>query len=214
METVPSSISIDSLKRHLADAKQSTSLNEYFQRTYTDGDQLDQVRDNFVVSMAGYSLFCYLLAIRDRHNGNILLDASGHVVHVDYGFMFSNSPGNVGLEPVPGFKLTRELVEVMGGADSAHFKKFENLLVQGFLAVRQEYRQLMALIEMSVLGEEDLPCFSSGRRKVLEQLRGRFQLELTQTEADVYMRKLIKKCTFNWRGRAYDTFQRVANGIQ
>ena len=44
--------------------------------------------------------------------GNILLDALGHIVHIDFGFVFTNSPGgNAGFESAP-FKLTEEFVEV------------------------------------------------------------------------------------------------------
>lgn len=50
--------------------------------------------------------------LQDRHNGNILLDTSGHLVHIDFGFMLSNSPGGVNFEAAP-FKLTRELLEIM-----------------------------------------------------------------------------------------------------
>lgn len=49
--------------------------------------------------------------IKDRHNGNILVDDEGHLVHIDFGFMLSNSPGGVSFESAP-FKLTRELLQV------------------------------------------------------------------------------------------------------
>ena len=36
----------------------------------------------------------------------------GHLIHIDFGFMLSNSPGGVNFEAAP-FKLTRELLEVL-----------------------------------------------------------------------------------------------------
>ena len=69
-----------------------------------------------------------LLRAQDRHNGNILLDDAGRIVHIDFGFMLSNSPGGVNFETAP-FKLTRELLEVLDsnpeGRASATFDYFK-----------------------------------------------------------------------------------------
>ena len=47
-----------------------------------------------------------------RHNGNILVDSEGHIIHIDFGFVLANSPGNnLGFESSP-FKLTHEFAEV------------------------------------------------------------------------------------------------------
>jgi phosphatidylinositol kinase/protein kinase (PI-3 family) len=79
--------------------------------------------------MAGYSLICYILNIKDRHNANILLDNQGHIIHIDFGFMLSNSPGgNFNFENAP-FKLTQEMIEMMGGEESELFNYFKVLIL-------------------------------------------------------------------------------------
>ncbi len=85
---------------------------------------------NFAESMAAYSIVCYLLQIKDRHNGNILMDDVGHIVHIDFGFMLSNSPGGVNFEAAP-FKLTRELLEVLdSNAEGKASEMFDYFKVQ------------------------------------------------------------------------------------
>lgn len=57
-------------------------------------------------------------------------------MHIDFGYLLSNSPGgNLNFESAP-FKLTHEYVELLGGDSSPLFRYYRYLLVRGFVEVR------------------------------------------------------------------------------
>ena len=93
--------------------------------------------------LSGYSVVTYLLQIKDRHNGNILIDRDGHLIHIDFGFMLSNSPGNIGFEAAP-FKLPLEYIEVLGGIDGEPYKEFRRLFKEGFEAARKHCDRIVS----------------------------------------------------------------------
>jgi phosphatidylinositol 4-kinase len=102
------------------------------------------LRDEILIaSPQGYSIITYLLQIKDRHNGNILIDRDGHVIHIDFGFMLSNSPGNIGFEAAP-FKLPFEYVEIMGGVESEAFREYKRLVHEGFEAARKHSDRIIS----------------------------------------------------------------------
>lgn len=82
----------------------------------------------FMYSLAAYSLVCYVLQVKDRHNQNIMIDSEGHIIHIDYGFLLSNAPGKgLKFERAP-FKLTEEFVNVLRGTKNKKFHLFRNLM--------------------------------------------------------------------------------------
>ena len=86
-----------------------------------------------------YAVACFLLQAKDRHNGNILLDGRGRLVHIDFGFILEISPGgNMRFESA-AFKLSHEMAQLLdpgGGRASAPFRRFQELCIRGFLAAR------------------------------------------------------------------------------
>ncbi len=129
--------SIDSLKK----SSSMGNLLAIYRRNF--GLNLDEALDNFMRSLAGYSLLQYLLMIKDRHNGNILIDSEGCVVHIDFGFVLGHSPGGLNFENSP-FKFTREYVEMLGGRKGRHFEQFQQLLVEGLKATRKHSETILS----------------------------------------------------------------------
>lgn len=171
-------------------------------------------------SLAGYSVASYVLQIKDRHNGNLLIDDSGHLIRklntlefiivlicildIDFGFMLSNSPGSVGFEMAP-FKLPQEYIDILGGVHGEKFAEYKALMKAAFLAVRKHSENILLLTEM-MSKDSKLPCFQNGDLTV-PQLRDRFQLQLTEPQAEEFVDKLIMSSCCNVFTRLYDTFQ-------
>lgn len=76
----------------------------------------------------------------------------GHITHIDFGFMLSNSPGSVGFELAP-FKMPQEYIDLLGGFHSAKFEEFRELMKRAFLALRKKSDQLVGLVEMMEKGK-------------------------------------------------------------
>ncbi|ORY06106.1 hypothetical protein K493DRAFT_252236 [Basidiobolus meristosporus CBS 931.73] len=206
IDVIPNSISRDMLGR-----EKVNSLYDYFLTKYggLDSVEFQKARNNFVQSVAAYSVISYLLQFKDRHNGNIMLDDEGHIVHIDFGFILDISPGGINFESAP-FKLTTEMIQVMGGnAEVQQFKWFCDLCVKAYLASRPYAEQIIQLV--SLMMESGLPCFKG--ETTLKKLRSRFQLDKTERVAAEFMVDRIRESFENRRTVWYDSFQKATNGI-
>ncbi|KAJ3814722.1 hypothetical protein F5876DRAFT_72711 [Lentinula aff. lateritia] len=205
IDVVPNATSRDEMGR-----AKVNDLLDFFVARYGGQDTIpfQRARLNFIQSMAAYSVACYILQIKDRHNGNIMIDGEGHIVHIDFGFLFDIGPGGVKFEP-SSFKLNHEMIVLMGGRYSQGYQLFQHLTVKAFLAIRPYADQLVDTVQL-MLGT-GLPSFKG--EGTIKRLRDRYALGLNERLAAEYMMGVIKNAHENVRSTVYDEFQRLQNGI-
>ncbi|XP_072249526.1 phosphatidylinositol 4-kinase beta isoform X2 [Leuresthes tenuis] len=206
IEPVMNAVSLHQVKK-----QSQLSLLDYFLQEHgapTTENFLSAQR-NFVQSCAGYSLICYLLQVKDRHNGNILLDADGHIIHIDFGFILSSSPKNLGFE-TSAFKLTAEFVDVMGGPDGDMFNYYKMLMLQGLIAARKHMDRVLQIVEIMQQGSQ-LPCFHGS--STMRGLKERFHMSLTEEQLQLLIDQLVDGSMRSLTTKLYDGFQYLTNGI-
>uniref|UniRef100_A0A8C7JWH1 Phosphatidylinositol 4-kinase beta n=1 Tax=Oncorhynchus kisutch TaxID=8019 RepID=A0A8C7JWH1_ONCKI len=206
IEPIVNAVSIHQVKK-----QSQMSLLDYFLQehgTHTTEAFLTAQR-NFVQSCAGYCLICYLLQVKDRHNGNILLDAEGHIIHIDFGFILSSSPRNLGFE-TSAFKLTNEFVDVMGGLDGDMFNYYKMLMLQGLIAARKHMDKVIQIVEIMQQGSQ-LPCFHGS--STIRTLKERFHMSLTEEQLQVLVEQMVDGSMRSITTKLYDGFQYLTNGI-
>jgi len=235
IETITDAVSLHSIKRSLtlssgnlasvpgtpvigaspaAAKKRFATLQDHFLRSFgsVDSPAYTAAIEAFTQSLAAYSIISYLLQLKDRHNGNILIDSEGHVVHIDFGFMLSNSPGNIAFEAAP-FKLTLEYLQLLGGVEGAAFARFKESMKVAFQALRREAERILMLVELMGRGTSMAAFSVGGVTGVVAALRQRFVLEKSEAEAREWVEELVGKSLGSYYTRLYDVFQYRTQGI-
>ncbi|RMX67162.1 hypothetical protein KXD40_001195 [Peronospora effusa] len=219
LEVITDAQSLDGLKKKGTNINGiGTSLPKIFERACGrdpitgeyDPVRLELARANFITSMAAYSLFCYIFLVKDRHNGNIMLSTEGHVVHIDFGFVLGIAPGNTfSLETAP-FKLTPEMVEIMGAEG---FDRYRQLVAQGLFALHLEASQLLSLVYLSSK-DSCFPCFrGQSRARIVRRLSHRLCTGWSEHDVKRTAARIVDKSNGHRGTRQYDWFQKISNGI-
>ena len=215
VEMVNDSLSLDQLKHKVDHISLSDFFLHYFGNGNPNSHSYKQAIKNYISSLAGYSLVCYFLQIKDRHNGNILIDKKGHLIHIDFGFLLSNAPGKgIRFETAP-FKLSKDFLDVLGGINGKHFDEFKKLMRKGFTAIHKHRHKISILVEMMWCGHgKNLDCFEKGQDAINElKVRLNPKDDLKKNEINRIVDDLINQSAENWRTKLYDKFQHVSNGI-
>ena len=217
IEVLVDATSLDGLKKSSNyPTKEEGGLRKYFETVYDgpDSEAFQAAQTNFMQSLAAYALVSYFLGLKDRHNGNIMIDTRGHLIFIDFGFAFGMAPGHeFSMERAP-FKLTKEYIDVMGGTRSECYKEFERLFVAGFEECRRNSQIALGLVEI-MMYQSNYPCFSGsryGNGKALQKFERRLMLSVPEHRIKRKAVRLIRKSRQHYGTYLYDVFQKATNG--
>ena len=185
VEMISNSLSMDQIKQ-----KTGLSLKQFYLE-YFGGEKTkkyQQAVKNFIRSLAGYSLVCYFLQIKDRQ-----------------GIKFEKAP----------FKITDEMLELIGGINSDNFKEYKKRLFKGYFAIYDHYEKIQKLAEFMFIGQgKYFPCFIEKEialTNLKERLRPRDNMSKQQKMQ--YIVDLLSRSIDNWTTTYYDKFQYYIQGI-
>ena len=208
LEFLENTSSIDGIKKKMATS--SKSLFIFYKKYFKDNFEEAQI--NFTRSLAAYSLVCYYLQIKDRHNGNILIDMNGNIIHIDFGFILGIAPGGINFEKAP-FKLTKEYVEIMGGKDSLYYQMYKDLMVKGMIACKKYVDNFINIAEIMSKGSK-MPCFDNkSPADIFQKFKERFYENKNDEDFINIVDDLINWSYDNFRTNQYDNYQKLTNGI-
>jgi hypothetical protein len=165
--------------------------------------------ENFLQSLAGYSLFCYLLQIKDRHNANILLNEDRRIIHVDFAFILGSLPGNLKLEAT-SFKMSEDFISLIKGKNSQSLDQLKEIFTRGFLILKKSIGKIVKVSKFFILEGE-------GKNKTsfrLSELIKRFDIKFNDLDSIRSSHLVFNDSLEDWRTEQYDKYQLLASGIK
>lgn len=144
-----------------------------------------EVMDTYIRSCAGYCIITYVLGVGDRHLDNLLLTTSGKLFHIDFGYILGRDP-----KPLPPpMKLSKEMVEAMGGVGSEHYHEFRKQCYTAFLHLRRHANLILNLFSLMV--DASVPDIALEPDKAVKKVQDKLRLDLSDEEAVHYVQNLL-----------------------
>lgn len=103
---------------------------------------LDMIKKRFMCSLSISSCLSFLLGLGDRHLDNIMINKKGQIFNIDYGYLLENPKTNI--LGAPNIKVTREMIDFLGGFNSEYYKNFKEYLAYVYDIMRL-YKNIISM---------------------------------------------------------------------
>lgn len=212
VEFIPDAFSIDYIKRKMTEKTgRDLDLVDFYKIKFGEpkSKNYKQAINNLADSLAAYSLVCYILQIKDRHNANILINQNdGSLIHIDFGFILASRLLNFETAP---FKITGDIIRLLGGLEGDGFKRFRERMIEGYQALHEDNEKIIILVKILAQSQGDLPCFKRGVNQAINELSQRLtplgpNVRLEKATCTYEIDKIIRDAYKSWSTVVYDQY--------
>ena len=175
-----------------------------------DAQAHPQVLTRFIKSCAGYCVITYILGVGDRHLDNLMLKPSGELFHIDFGYILGRDPRSW---PTP-IRLTKEMIDTMGGRDSEGFQRFLSHCCQAYKVLRSHASLILNLFHLMI--HAGIPDISVNQppNAALAHIQDKFNLHMTDAQAETHLLSLLDQSADALAPVIYEMFHRAAIAIK
>ena len=86
-------------------------------------------------------------------------------------------------------KLSREMIDAMGGADSPHYRQFQTYCCEAYNILRKSANLLLSLFHL--MAGASIPAIQSDPEKAMLKLQEKLRPDLSDEEAAAWMQQLL-----------------------
>ena len=175
-----------------------------------DSSANPEVLTRFIKSCAGYCVITYILGVGDRHLDNLMLKPTGELFHIDFGYILGRDPRSW---PTP-IRLTKEMIETMGGRDSEGFQRFLSHCCQAYKVLRSHASLILNLFHLMI--HAGIPDISVNQppNAALAHIQDKFNLHMTDAQAETHLLSLLDQSADALAPVIYEMFHRAAIAIK
>jgi len=167
---------------------------------------LQAIQDRFMRSVAAYCVVTYLLGIGDRHLDNLMLAPTGELFHIDFSFVLGRDPKPL----MPPMRLSKDMVDAMGGEMSIPYRDFKGVCEQIFLCLRRRpsFFATLLLALVPEAGSENVSEWEFSIDDLHREIVHRFMPGLSDPEAaSEFQKRIADSAAFSLAEEMSDMFR-------
>lgn len=203
IEIVPDSNTVYHIKENL----KFTLLNYIIEKN--DDEKMKEVRQRFMHSCAMYCVITYLFGIGDRHLDNIMLTTDGRLFHIDFSYILGYDPKPL---TTPTMRISAEMIDVIGGINSIHYKEFKDLCTKIYNAIRKHISLFINV--MLILVNSTTKNVSITKEKIYDEMIKRFLPGENCYQAEIQLDSVIDNCSRFYTNTMIDTMHNLGKQQQ